>query len=489
MSVRVRFAPSPTGFLHVGGARTALFNWLFARHHGGAFVLRIEDTDQERSTKEFDEDILRGMKWLGLNWDEGPDIGGPYGPYRQRERLARYRAAAEPLMASGRMYKCFCSSEELEVRRQAALAKGDAPKYDGRCGKMSPGEADKLAGEGKPWVWRFRINPKGETIVDDLIRGKVSFQNDLLDDLVVMKPDGMPTYNFAVVIDDHDMAISHVIRGEDHLSNSPRQWMIYEALGWTPPQCGHLPLILGPDKTRLSKRHGATAVHAYEEQGVLPEALMNFLSLLGWSLNDKDQVAPLKEIIEKFSLERVSKSPAVFDVQKLEWMNGVYIRTLPLEEVVKRAWPRFAKLGWVKGAPVPGAEWERLCRLVKLEQERIKYLSELEESIKFFFEDPSVYDEKASVAVAQPALLAALNAYREEVHGAGSFLPAELEVQARAFVERRGMKLKEMAQSIRLALTGKTVSPPLFDTMAELGKETCVKRFDRALSAWKSAAS
>lgn len=486
MSVRVRFAPSPTGYLHVGGARTALFNWLFARHHGGKFILRIEDTDRERSTPEFDEDIRKGLKWLGLDWDEGPDVGGAHGPYRQRERLDRYRAAAEPLIQSGRMYKCFCSSEELDARREAALAKGLAPRYDGRCGRLKPDEVSSREQAGAPWVWRFRITPTGHTVVDDLIRGLVTFQNDLLDDLVVMKPDGMPTYNFAVVVDDHEMAITHVIRGEDHLSNTPRQWMIYQALGWAPPQCGHLPLILGADKTRLSKRHGATAVNAYEEQGVLPEALVNFLALLGWSLNDKDQVIPLQDLVKHFALERVSKSPAVFDTQKLEWMNGVYIRQLPMEELARRVWPRLVKRGWVTGEAGQGPSWDQVLGIVRLDQERWKYLSDVETNADFYFKPPESYDGVAEETLVKlPALKGSLKEYRAGT-AETPFTAEALEAQARTFVGSRSLKLKDLAQVVRVALTGRPVSPPLFATMELLGKENCLARLDRAYQAWKA---
>jgi len=464
--------------------RTALFNWLFARHHGGTFILRIEDTDRERSTKEYEADILKSLKWMGLDWDEGPGVGGPHGPYFQLERLPKYKEAADQLIHTGWMYKCFCKSEELEARRQEAAAKGRAPRYDGRCGRLTAEASKFLEESGNPWVWRFRAAPTGETVVEDLIRGTVTFQNELMDDFVVMKSDGMPTYNFAVVVDDHDMAITHVIRGEDHLSNTPRQWLLNQAFGWTPPLCAHLSLILGSDKTRLSKRHGATAANAYEEQGILPEALVNFLALLGWSLNDKDQEFSMKELVEKFALERVSKSPAVFDTQKLEWMNGVYIRKLPIDDLTRLIWPRLVRRGWVQGEP-QGPAWEKIRRIVGLEQERMKYLADLDESVGYFFTDPSGYEEKAKDQVkGVPKVMESLRAYRQTVQESPVFEATSLESAARAMSDQHGIKLKELAQAVRLALSGKTVTPPLFATMEVLGRDVCLARLDRAISQW-----
>ncbi|HHY09450.1 MAG TPA: glutamate--tRNA ligase, partial [Firmicutes bacterium] len=344
-TVRVRFAPSPTGYLHVGGARTALFNWLFARHHSGVFVLRIEDTDLARSSEEATQVILDALEYLGLDWDEGPKVGGDYGPYHQSERLDIYRKYAQKLLAAGRAYECFCTPEELEAKRKELIAKNKASHYDRRCLHLSAEEKEALRSKGIKPAIRFRAVSEGETEVADLIRGKVVFENTQIDDFVIYKSDGTPTYNFAVVVDDALMKISHVIRGEDHLSNTPKQIQIYDALGLPLPKFAHIPMILGPDKALLSKRHGATSVMEFSKEGYLPQAMVNYLSLLGWGYDDSQTMFSVPDLIEKFSLERVSKNPAVFDLQKLEWMNGVYIRELSLEELYKKALPFWQKAG------------------------------------------------------------------------------------------------------------------------------------------------
>src|SRR5688572_30214214 len=327
--VRVRFAPSPTGYLHVGGARTALFNYLFARRHGGVFVLRIEDTDRERSTEESERAIYESLRWLGLHWDEGPDAGGAHGPYRQSERLSSYAEWADRLHEQGLAYRCFCDPEDLKRRREAALAKGEPPKYDRTCLRLPREETDARAAKGEPFALRFRM-PEGETKWTDGVRGEVTFQNAVLDDLVILRADRHPTYNFAAVVDDHSMEITDVLRGDDHISNTPRQLRIYAALGWEPPRFAHIPMILGPDGTRLSKRHGATSVTAFRDEGFLPEAMVNFLALLGWAFDGEREIFTLEELTQVFSLDRISKNPAIFNHEKLEWMNGEYFRALPL---------------------------------------------------------------------------------------------------------------------------------------------------------------
>src|SRR5882672_10572858 len=345
-SIRVRFAPSPTGYLHIGGARTALFNWLFARHNQGVFILRIEDTDELRSTEESVSGILDSMKWLGLDWDEGPTpdgrgVKGDYGPYFQMQRLEKYQAACDELVKKGLAYPCYCTAEEVEKMRELALLAKRPPKYDGRCRNLTSEQRAASEQAGKKKSIRFKTPQTGNTRFVDLVRGGLDFENALLEDFVILKTSGVPTYNFACVVDDHHMAISHVIRGDDHLSNTPRQILVYEALGWKPPEFGHLAMILGSDGSRLSKRHGATSVTDYRDSGYLPEVMLNYLALLGWGTEDSQQIFTQQEMVDKFSLERCSKSPAAFDPAKLLWMNGEYIRKTPVPQLAAMAKPFF----------------------------------------------------------------------------------------------------------------------------------------------------
>jgi len=392
-AVRVRFAPAPTGRLHVGGARTALFNYLFARGHKGAFILRVEDTDPARSSEEYYRSIIEALTWLGLEWDEGPDVDGKYGPYRQSQRRDIYAEYLDGLKESGRAYECFCTPEELEERRRHARDAGAAPRYDGRCANLSPQERERLAGQGLKPCLRFRLDGGADLAFDDLVRGRVEIKAGDLDDFVVARPDGSPTYNFVCAVDDATMAISHVIRGEDHISNTPRQLAVYRALGFEPPTFAHLPLLLGPDKSRLSKRHGAKSVLEYRAEGYVPEAFVNFLALLGWSYGDERELFSLKELRKYFSLARVAKKGAVFDVDKLKWMNGVYLRKLSAEELFERAGP------WLEEAGLASAEADEKTKLAKralaLEHEKIKTLSEAPDLIAFFFAERIEYDERA----------------------------------------------------------------------------------------------
>ncbi len=329
MTVRVRFAPSPTGHLHVGGARTAIFNWLFAKHHGGAFLIRVEDTDQARSTRESEQMVLDDLRWLKIPWDEGPDVGGPHAPYRQSERVDIYSGAAQQLLASGSAYRCFCTEEELEAKRKQAEADGRPPHYDLKCYRLSAQEVSAKLNLWMPFAWRFHVPEDGDVTIDDLIRGEVTWKKESLGDFILVRSDGLPTYNFCVVVDDHEMEITHVIRAEEHLTNTHRQVLIYRALGWDVPKFAHVSLILGPDRSKLSKRHGATSVSAYAEQGFLPDAMVNYLTMLGWSAPDGRDVFSREYAIEHFTLERVNPAPAVFDQQKLEWMNGQYLHEMP----------------------------------------------------------------------------------------------------------------------------------------------------------------
>jgi nondiscriminating glutamyl-tRNA synthetase len=351
--IRVRFAPSPTGPLHIGGARSALFNFLLAKKLGGKFILRIEDTDRERSSRESEVNIYESLKWLGMNWDEGPDVGGAYGPYRQMERLDIYQEYTQKLLAEGKAYYCYCSEEELEKERQEALAQGGSPQYSGKCRLLSAEGREKYEAEGRKPVVRFRVPEDKEIVINDLVRGEVAFQSEEVGDFIIVKSDGIPTYNYAVVIDDALMKISHVIRAEEHLSNTPRQILLYEALGFEIPQFAHISLILGKDRSKMSKRHGATSVVQYKEEGYLPEAVVNFLALLGWAPEGEAEIFSLEELIKEFSLERVAKNPAVFDMEKLRWINGIYLRECSLDKLTELALPYLIKAGYVAEKPSP----------------------------------------------------------------------------------------------------------------------------------------
>lgn len=479
--VRVRFAPSPTGYLHVGGARTALFNWLFARHHQGEFVLRIEDTDLARSTEEATQVILDAMQFLGLDWDEGPGKGGEYGPYYQSERLDIYQEYAQKLMSIDRAYECFCTPEELDQKRQEQMKQGLPTRYDGRCAHLTEEEKAQFRAEGRKPVVRFRAQQEGFTKVHDQIRGTVRFENTQIDDFVIYKSDGMPTYNFAVVIDDALMAITHVIRGEDHLSNTPKQIQIYEALGFTVPKFAHIPMILGPDKSLLSKRHGATSVMQFHDEGYLAEAMVNYLSLLGWGYDDSQTIFSVSDLIEKFSLERVSKNPAVFDLQKLEWMNGVYIRELSLEEFYERALPFWQKAGYLPAEPSE-AERERGMRILKELQSRVKLVGDVVEMAEYFFTDDYEYNEKAVRKVfSKPQAADILRFALDAVSSAPDLSEESLKPIFVQGQEKFGVKMGEIIQPIRVAVTGTNVSPGIYEVLELLGREKSVARIQRTL--------
>lgn len=478
--VRVRFAPSPTGYLHVGGARTALFNWLFARHHGGVFVLRIEDTDTERSTKESMECILESMRWLGLDWDEGPEVGGDYGPYLQSERGEYYQEAVEKLLRMGRAYKCYCTPEELDEMREKALAEGRAPKYDGRCRDLTPEECAKLEAMGRKPVIRFKTNMDGETVINDLIRGPVTFANEVLDDFVLVKSDGGPTYNFAVVVDDVAMGITHVIRGEDHLSNTPRQIQLYEALGYALPQFAHIPMILGPDRKRLSKRHGATSVMEYEGAGYLPEAFVNYLALLGWAYDDHTELFTREELIAKFTLDKVSKNPAVFDNKKLLWMNGVYLRDLPLEDLVKRGVPWMQRSGYLP-EELDDKLRDKVSKVFAAVQTRVRTLEELVNASYYFFTDAPQYDQsmvqKFLVKEYVPDMLKQL---LERLLPLEPFTEETIEKVFVSLQQELDIGLGKLIQPVRVAVTGTNVSPGMYEVLALLGKAKTCERIRHA---------
>jgi glutamyl-tRNA synthetase len=476
--VRVRFAPSPTGYLHVGGARTALFNWLFARNHGGAFILRIEDTDLVRSTEESTGRILSSLRWLGLDWDEGPGVGGDFEPYFQTQRLPFYRAAIEQLLDRGHAYYCYCTQEELQARRKAALAQRRAPGYDRRCRYLTNDERMALEEEDRTPAVRFAMPPEGHTVVHDLIRGDVRFANDQLDDLVIMKADGTPTYNFAVVVDDMLMKISHVIRGDEHLANTPRQIRIYEALEYPLPEFAHVSMILGEDGSKLSKRHGATSLAEYWESGYLPEAMFNFLALLGWAYDDKTEIMTREEIIQRFRLDKVNPSPAVFSRQKLDWMNGVYIRGLDQDDLAMRLLPHLLQADLK-------ADEGMTRRLVPLVQERIKVLRDAVELVDFFFTDKLHYQAEGLIGKKMDAAdsLQALRRVVDVLEGVPSFDEEALERPLRELTEQLGLKAGQLFGIIRVAITGKQVAPPLFGTLSILGRERTLARLRKAEAA------
>lgn len=480
MTVRVRFAPSPTGFLHIGSVRTALYNWLFARHNKGSFILRIEDTDEIRSTTESLNAILEGMKWLGLGWDEGPDVGGNYGPYFQMERLDIYTKYAEQLVKEDKAYYCYCTPEELKARREEVLRKKKPPKYDGRCRKLTEDKKKEYEKQGRKRVVRFKMSVSGKTKVNDLVRGAIEFDNVVLDDFVLLKSNGTPIYNFANVIDDSLMQISHIIRGDDHISNTPRQIVLYEALGFKLPEFAHVPMIHGADGSRLSKRHGATAVREYQEEGYLPEALRNYLALLGWSTSDSQQIFTLKEMIEKFSLEGCGKSAAVFDPQKLLWMNGEYIRKIDIDKLVELSVPYLERTNLLKKQ----IRYEGLKKIIALEHEKMKLISDVPKLVDFFLLEDVEFDEKAvNKVLRKDHVLNALKTMKEKLTDLDDkeFIAGQLEKLTRETAEELNLKTSQVFHPVRVSVSGRTTGPGLFEMMEVLGKEKVLRRIERTL--------
>jgi glutamyl-tRNA synthetase len=485
LSVRVRFAPSPTGYLHVGGARTALFNYLFARRMGGTFILRIEDTDVARSTDEATAAILSSLRWLGLNWDEGPETGGRFGPYFQSQRRERYHHHAAALRAAGRAYPCWCTAEELEARRAAQVARGEPPRYDGLCRRLSAAERAVREAQDRPAALRFMLPGAGETAWEDVVRGRVAFANEVLDDFVLLRSDGHPTYNFACVVDDHEMEITHVIRGDDHISNTPRQILLYQALGWSTPAFAHVPMILGADGTRLSKRHGATSVEAFRDLGILPEALVNFLALLGWSYDGKRELFTLAELEEVFALERVGSNPAVFNLEKLEWMNHQHLKGLPEEERVRRVEEFLAARG--RNVSRLSPEWRRA--LVRAIGDRLRTLADAESYGAFALADEYPEDEASwTEMLERPEAGAKLEALAKRLRALSEFDLEALERETRALAAELGIKAGEIIGMARVALTGRKVSPGIFEVMWLLGRERTLERLERAATRWRTTA-
>ncbi len=481
-SVRVRFAPSPTGPLHIGGARSALFNWLFARRYGGTFIVRVEDTDLERSSRQSEENILDALRWLGLDWDEGVDVGGPYGPYRQMERLELYKKHADNLLNSGAAYLCYCSEEELAAEREALMAKGELPRYLGRCRDLTATERASLEAAGRRPVVRFRVPENEVVLVRDLVRGDVSFEGSEIGDYIIVKSDGIPTYNFAVVVDDHTMKISHVIRAEEHLSNTPRQILLYNALGWEIPAFAHVSLILGKDRSKMSKRHGATSIEQYQNRGYLPEALANFLALLGWSPGSEEEIFSLDELKEQFTLERVAKSPAVFDLDKLNWLNGHYIRETDLERLTEMALPHLEKAGYIS-APLPAEKYELVKMMVAAVRKYLSYMQEASEHVRIFFDDDVLIENDEARGIMSGGQVKAV--LQELIKRINVTVTDEIKAdEARALLKEvgrsLGLKGKQIFMPVRVALTGGTQGPDLDQVMAILGRAGIVRR----LSEW-----
>ena len=483
--VRVRFAPSPTGRPHVGNIRTAIFDYLMARHTGGSFILRIEDTDMTRKVEGAVEYMMDALKWIGLDWDEGPDVGGDYGPYYQSQRLHLYTEAAARLIEQGDAYRCYCSPEDLEAMRKEQLAGNKATGYDRRCRDLTDSDRAAKEAAGIVPVIRFKVPLQGRTDFTDLIYGDISVEHSTIDDFVILKSDGYPTYHLANVVDDHAMEITHVIRAEDWISSTPRHILLYKSLGYEPPAFIHHPLIVGPDRAKLSKRHGSVSILDYREQGYLPETMLNFLSLIGWSLDDKTEIMSRRELIDYFSLDRIGRTGAVFNRDKLDWMNGAYIRGLDIDDLTARVLPFLEK-------KLP-AEVKRpldinyVKKIIPLIQERINTLVDAPVYAEFFFVDPAGYEASMLVArkMDESATLQALQAAEKVLSAADSFDPASLEDKFRRLADEIGLKAGQLFSVLRNATTGRTATPPLFDTMAVLGRETCLRRINSAIEVLK----
>ncbi len=493
--VRVRIAPSPTGPLHIGTARTALFNYLYARHVGGTFILRLEDTDQARGTLAYETDILEGLHWLGLGWDEGPEVAGeeargPHAPYRQMQRLPLYAAAAERLLAEDRVYPCYCTAEELAADRAAQEAAKLPPKYVGRCATLTPEERAAREAEGRRGALRFRVG-EGVVAFDDIVRGRVEIDvANLGGDFVIVRGDGSPLYHFTVVVDDAEMGITHVIRGEDHLSNTPKHILLFRALGHPEPRFAHLPLILNPDRTKMSKRKSQTAVSDYIAEGFLREALVNYLALLGWSSKTEDEVFSIDELTALFDLDAIHKGGAVFDRERLEWLNGQWIRRLDPDELIERLRP-FVEKELAEGRIDRMPSDDELRSLLPVVQERLPTLGAIGPLVGFLWVETVPVDVETLIPKRWDAAttLAGLTAARKVIAetGAVSFEADELEPPLRALAEERGWKAGDLFMAIRVAVTGRTATPPLFDTLVALGRERVLERLDRAIDALPEA--
>ncbi|MGQ9779710.1 MAG: glutamate--tRNA ligase [Bacillota bacterium] len=482
--VRVRFAPSPTGYLHIGGARTAIYDWLLARATGGQFILRIEDTDRARLVPDALADIMESLRWLGLDWDEGPDVGGPCGPYLQSERLPLYEAHAKRLVEEGKAYYCFCSEERLAALRAAQqAAKSETVGYDRRCRDLPVEEVEAALRRGEKAVIRFKMPLSGETTFHDAIRGEITVANRLLDDMVLLKSDGFPTYHLAAVVDDHLMGITHVLRGDEWLPSTPRHILLYTAFGWEPPVFAHLPIFLNPSGGgKLSKRHGATSVREYREKGYLPEALFNFLLLLGWHPPEEREIFTATEAVAAFSLERVSKTPVAFSLEKLDWFNGVYIRSLSPEELARRCLPFLQRAGLLPD-PCPPERFTQVVRVAPLLRERIHFLTDAPEQFGIFLREeipPPPRELLLGKKLSPETARAVLARAAAVLAGLPSFDEASLEPALRNLARELGLKDGEVFMLLRVAVSGRTATPGIFETLAAIGRERCLDRINKA---------
>ncbi|MSO01119.1 glutamate--tRNA ligase [Bacillus paralicheniformis] len=480
--VRVRYAPSPTGHLHIGNARTALFNYLFARSQGGKFIIRIEDTDRKRNIEGGEQSQLNYLKWLGIDWDESVDVGGEYGPYRQSERNDIYKTYYEELLEKGLAYKCYCTEEELEKEREEQAARGEMPRYSGKCRNLTKEEQEKLEAEGRQPSIRFRV-PQGEVIsFNDIVKGEISFETDGIGDFVIVKKDGTPTYNFAVAVDDYLMKMTHVLRGEDHISNTPKQIMIYNALGWGIPEFGHMTLIVNENRKKLSKRDESIIqfIEQYEELGYLPEALFNFITLLGWSPVGEEELFTKEQFIEIFDVHRLSKSPAVFDTHKLKWVNNQYVKKLDLDQVIELTVPHLQKAGKVS-EELTGSEQEWVRKLISLYQEQLSYGAEIVELTELFFKDDIQYNREARTVLEEEQVPEVLRVFAEKLEQLDSFTADEIKASIKAVQKETGHKGKKLFMPIRVATTGQTHGPELPQSIELLGKDTVLKRLNNII--------
>ncbi len=478
--VRVRFAPSPTGPFHIGGARSALFNYLVAKHTGGKFVVRIEDTDRKRSTSESEENIKEALKWLGINWDEGIDVGGPDGPYRQTERLEIYKKYTEKLLAEGKAYYCFCTPEELEAEKDAQLKKGETPVYSGKCSHLPKETVEQYLKEGRPYVIRI-ATPKNETLeVDDLVRGHVTFDSNKVGDFVIVKSDGIPVYNYCVVIDDALMHITHVIRAEEHLSNTPRQIVLYHALGFDVPKFAHVSLILGADKKKMSKRHGATSVQQYRDAGYLPDALVNFLGLLGWTPNSDQEIFSRDELIQQFTLDRVAKNPAVFDIEKLNWINFHYMKQLDADQLLAVCLPHLQQAGYASQNP-DAAEMQWLKDMVWAMREHVQYGAQIVDAAKVFFTDDFAPENEETAAVLREETApAVLTMFHDELAALDEVTADTVQPLFKKIQKGLKVKGKFVYMPIRVAVTGVMHGPDLNVIVALMGREKVLARLQQS---------
>ena len=481
--MRVRFAPSPTGPLHIGGARSALFNWLLARKSGGQFIVRTEDTDRERSKREFEENITNALKWLGMDWDEGPDVGGPYGPYRQTERLDTYQGFTDKLLATNKAYKCYCTEEEIGAEREIAQSKGETPKYSGKCANLSEAVQKEYDEKGGKFVVRLRV-PLGEQIAfNDLVRGLVSFESDGVGDFVIVKSDGIPVYNYAVVIDDLLMKISHVIRAEEHLSNTPRQILIYNALSEAVPYFGHVSLILGADRSKMSKRHGATSVDQYRKMGFLPEGINNFLALLGWSPEDDQEIFSLEELVERFSLDRVAKNPAVFDMDKLVWVNGQHMKKLSIDEITENAIPQLIEAGFIDDKFLADSDkraW--LEKVIDQEREHVSYAAQFPNEVRqYFLDDVQFEGEEEKELLKDSEVWLGIKMFLEKLPTT-EMTEDGVKALFKGITKESGLPGKKVFMPIRVALTGEKHGPEMHHLIPMLGEVRIQKRIQNTLA-------